>query len=224
MKHLLTVSDVMTTDVITVTEDTPYKTVVETLADRHVSAVPVRTAFGGVAGIVSETDLMRKEEFQRRHLYPWLRSRGRTKADAVTAGQLMTGPAVTVEGGCTLDEAARLMAARDIARLVVVDGDRLIGIVTRSDLLKAFLSPDGEVLARVRREVVERGLWDDPFAVNISVREGIVTLAGQVDHRSTVARAEQLVRDVDGVVGVRNGLTWAFDDTVHAPGTASRRG
>ena len=60
----------------------------------------------------------------------------------------MTGPAVTVEGGCTIDEAARLMAARDITRLVVVDEDQLVGIVTRSDLLKAFLSSDGEVLAR----------------------------------------------------------------------------
>jgi CBS domain-containing protein len=216
MRHLLTVADVMTTEVITVTEDTPYKAVVAILADHRVSAVPVRSAFGGVVGVVSETDLMRKEEFQRRRLYPWLRSRGRTKADAVTAGQLMTGPAVTVEGDCTLDHAARLMDARDISRLVVVDGDQLVGIVTRSDLLKAFLSPDGEVLDRVRREVVERALWDDASAVDISVLEGIVTLAGQVDHRSTAAQAERLVRDVDGVVGVRNGLTWAFDDIAPA--------
>ena len=68
MRHLLTVSDVMTADVITVAEDTPYKTLVALMAEHHISAVPVRSAFGGVAGVVSETDLMRKEEFQRRHL------------------------------------------------------------------------------------------------------------------------------------------------------------
>ncbi|MGW1344454.1 CBS domain-containing protein [Kribbella sp. NPDC002412] len=218
MKHYLTVADVMTTDVVTVAEDTPYKAVVATLADHHISAVPVRSAFGGLAGIVSETDLMRKEEFQRRRLYPWLRSRGRSKAEALTAEQLMSRPAVTVDSTCTLDRAARLMADRDITRLIVVAGDEPVGIVTRSDLLSAFLSPDQEVLARVRRAVVDRGLWDDPYAVEVSVTEGVVTLAGQVDNRSTVALIERSVRDVDGVVGVHNGLTWTFDDTAPAPG------
>ncbi|MFI7063648.1 CBS domain-containing protein [Kribbella sp. NPDC050124] len=219
MKHLLTVGDVMTTEVVMVAEDTSYKAVVATLAHHRISAVPVRSAFGGVAGIVSETDLMHKEEFQRRRLYPWLRSRGRSKAEALTAAQLMTRPAVTVDSSCTLDRAARLMADRDITRLIVVDGDEPVGIVTRSDLLSAFLSPDHEVLARVRRAVVDRGLWDDPFAVEVTVLEGVVTLAGQVENRSMVALAERYARDVDGVVSVSNNLTWAFDDTAAAPGT-----
>lgn len=217
MRHLLTVADVMTTDVITVAEDMSFKAVAGTLAEHRISAVPVRGLYGGVAGVVSETDLLRKEEFQRTGQH-WFRRRARSKANAQTAGMLMTSPAVTVESGCTLDEAARLMAARGITRLVVMDGEELAGIVTRSDLLSAFLAPDDEILARVRRDVVDRNLWDDPFAVEVSVHDGVVQLAGQVSKRSTAAFAESLIAGVDGVVGVRSELTWAFDDTAPATG------
>jgi len=219
MRHVLTVADVMTTDVVTVAEDTPFKAVAANLAENHISAVPVRSAYGGVAGVVSETDLLRKEEFQRsgRH---WFHRKAQAKGDALTAGVLMTSPAITVEGGCTLDEAARLMVGRRITRLVVMDGDELTGIVTRSDLLRAFLAQDQEILARGRRDIVDRRLWDDTFAVRVSVLEGVVTLAGQVDKRSTVAFANELIDGVDGVVGVRNELTWSFDDTAPAAGTA----
>ena len=157
MRHLLTVADVMTTDVVSVAEDTPFKAVAAILAEHHISAVPVRNVYGGVAGVVSETDLLRKEEYQRSGKR-WFHRKARIKADALTAGALMTRPAITVEGGCTLDEAARLMAAHRITR---------------------------------------------PFA-----------------KRSTVAFAETLIAGVDGVVGVRNELTWAFDDTAPAAGTA----
>jgi CBS domain-containing protein len=218
MSHLLTVADVMTKDVVTVAEDTPFKAVAAVLAEHHISAVPVRGVDRGVAGVVSETDLLRKEEFRRTTQRPWRRRKARAKADALTARQLMTSPAVSVEGGCTLDEAARLMAARGITRLVVVDGDQITGIVTRSDLLRAFLAPDEEILARVRRDVVNRQLWDDPFAVQVSVSDGVVLLTGQVDKRSTVTFAEELIAGVDGVIGVRNELTWRFDDTSHATG------
>lgn len=220
MRHFLTVSDVMTKDVVTVAEDTPFKAVAEVLAEHHISAVPVRGASGGVAGVVSETDLLHKEEFQRspRRAFHFSRRNAHAKAEALTAGQLMTSPAVTVEGGCTLDEAARLMAARGLTRLVVTDGDDLIGIVARSDLLRAFLTTDEELLARVRRDVIDRHLWDDPQAVEVSVRDGVVTLVGQVENRSTVAFAEHLVAGVDGVVGVHNDLTWRLDDTTRPTG------
>ena len=215
MRHYLTVSDVMTKDVVTVTEDTPFKAVAALLAEHHISAVPVRGPYGGVAGVVSETDLLHKQEQPQAG---WWHRKDRAKAAALTAGSLMTAPAVTIEGGCTLDEAARLMAARDITRLVVMDGDELTGIVTRSDLLSAYTASDQEILARVRRDVVDRHLWEDPQAVVVSVLEGVVTMTGQVERRSTVAFAEHLVAGVDGVVAVRNKLTWVTDDTSRAPG------
>ena len=225
MKHRLTVADVMTTDVITVPDDAGFKTVAEVLAEHHISALPVADRSGTVVGVVSETDLLRKEQFQRARRLPWLlrwwQFRSRSKAAAVTARTLMTRPAVTVTDGSTLDEAARRMAARDITRLVVTDadGDVMVGIVTRSDLLRAFVAPDHEILARVRRDLVEHALGEDPFGVEVMVADGVVTLTGELDHRSMAATAERLTREVDGVVDVRNELTWAFDDTVPAPGT-----
>ncbi len=226
MRHLLTVSDVMTTEVITVTEDTPYKTLVALMAEHHISALPVLNQYGGVGGVVSETDLLRKEEFQRSPSLPWAlrwwHRRARAKAAGLRAGDVMTGPAVTIEQASTIPEAARLMAARGITRLIVTDGEVLTGIVTRSDLLTAFLVPDERILQRVRRDVVEHALWEDPFAVEVTVKDGVVTLAGQLDHRSMTGVAEKLTREVDGVVGVVNQLTWAFDDTEPVPGTGAR--
>lgn len=220
MRHLLTVADVMTADVITVPADTPFKQVAAILAGHRVSAVPVTNEAGGLAGIVSETDLLRKEEYARAPrsgpVRRWFHRRARAKAGAVTAAGLMTSPVLTVEGSCSLSEAARLMAARDVTRLVVMDGEWMAGIVTRSDLLRAFLAPDATVLARVRRDVVAHALWDDPFGVEITVKNGVVTLNGELEHRSMVAPVEQLVREVDGVVDVANRLTYAFDDTVPA--------
>lgn len=223
MRHQLTVADVMTRDVVTVPADASFKAVATALTKHHISAVPVTSLDGTVVGVVSETDLLHKEQFRAARPLPWYlrwwHYRARGKAAALTAGQVMTRPAVTIEGGATLDEAARLMLTRDITRLVVTDGDVLTGIVSRSDLLQAFVAPDNEILARVRHDVIEHGLWDDPFAVEVTVTDGVVTLSGEIDHRSLVAVAEHLTRQVDGVVDVRNELTWAFDDTVPTPGT-----
>ncbi|TCC16067.1 CBS domain-containing protein [Kribbella sindirgiensis] len=221
MRHPLKVSDVMTRDVITVTEDTPYKEVVALLAAHHITAVPVINAYGGVGGVVSETDLIRKEEFQGARRLPWaLRWRqhqARSRAAGLRVGELMSRPAVTIDQTATIPEAARLMAARGITRLVVTDGEVLTGIVTRSDLLKAFLEPDDRLLQRVRREVVVHALWDDPFGIELAVQDGVVTLSGEVDRHSTAELAEKLTAEVDGVVGVDNRLTWMYDDTMSAP-------
>ena len=224
MRHRLTVADVMTTDVITVPEDAGFKAVAELLAEHHISAVPVIGQSGTVVGVVSETDLLRKEEYQREQAVPsvlrWWQRRRRAKAAAVTARDLMTRPAVTVVRATTIDEAARLMAARDITRLVVTDADGyfLDGIVTRSDLLSAYVATDGEILRRVRMDVIQQALWDDPFSVEVTVTDGVVTLAGELDNRSLVPIAERLTREVDGVVDVHNQLTWAYDDTFAAKG------
>ena len=220
MRHPLKVSDVMTRDVITITEDTPYKEIVSLLAANHISAVPVVNQYGGIGGIVSETDLVRKEEFQRRRTpwaLRWWRHAARSKAAGLRAAEVMSHPAVTIEQTATIPEAAQLMAARGITRLVVTHDDVLAGIVTRSDLLKAFLEPDERLLHRVRREVVVHALWDDPFSIQASAKDGVVTLSGEVEQRSTADVAGKLTREVDGVVGVVNQLEWVYDDLASAP-------
>ncbi|GAA2806792.1 CBS domain-containing protein [Kribbella solani] len=222
MRHPLKVSDVMTREVITVTEDTPYKEVVSLLATHHISAVPVLNRYGGIGGVVSETDLLRKEEFRRRPspwLLRWWGSATRSKAAGARAGEVMSHPAVTIAETATIPDAARLLAARGITRLVVTtaDGEVLAGIVTRSDLLKAFLEPDDRILQRIRRDVVVHALWDDPFGIEITVHDGVVTLSGEVDQRSTAAVAAKLTREIDGVVDVDNQLTWVYDDLAATP-------
>jgi len=221
MRHPLKVADVMTRDVITVTGDTPYKEIVSVLAENHISAVPVLNPYGGVGGVVSETDLLRKEEFQGSPRLPWAlrwwRSRARSRAVAVRAAELMSHPAVTIEQTATIPEAARLMAAHGITRLVVTDGEVLTGIVTRSDLLKAFLESDQHLLQRVRQEVLVHALWDDPFGIELAVEDGVVTLSGAVDRHSTAELAEKLTIEVAGVVGVVNRLQWMYDDTSSVP-------
>jgi CBS-domain-containing membrane protein len=98
MRHYLTVADVMTPEVVTVTEDTPFKTVAKLLAEHHLSAVPVMNVYGGVAGVVSETDLPRKEEFQRVGRHPfmgWWRHRAKAKATPSPPAPGRNAPAPT---------------------------------------------------------------------------------------------------------------------------------
>lgn len=220
------VADVMTTDVVTVRETTPYKEIARLLADRRVSAVPVVDDDSRVVGVVSETDLLRKEE----HLAPWhsrrLANRGshveRKKAAATVAAELMTEPPVHIGLGASLPAAARAMTDHDITRLIVLNADgRLAGIVTRSDLLRVFLTPDQQLRDRVTRRLIHDALWDDPFAVHAEVHDGVVTLTGELERRSLVSIAIQFARTVDGVVSVRSELTYLADDTdleLHYPG------
>nr|WP_107469577.1 CBS domain-containing protein [Streptomyces mangrovisoli] len=201
------VSDVMTPAVATVGRDAPFKEIVRALQEHAVSALPVLDDAGRVAGIVSEADLLPKEEF--RDADPDRRTQLRrltdlAKAGSVTAGELMTSPALTVPPDATLARAARAMARARVKRLPVVDeSGGLVGIVSRGDLLKVFLRPDDDIAEQVRREVVAYLLPAPASAVRVEVREGVVHLSGRVRDTSLVTVATRLVRAVEGVVDVR---------------------
>ncbi|MFD4208340.1 CBS domain-containing protein [Micromonospora tulbaghiae] len=221
------VQDVMTRDVASVREGTAYREIVDVLTERHVTAAPVVDETRRVLGVVSEADLMYKVEFlgqprERRILPDRHRREARAKAGATLAADLMTAPAVTVTPDATIVEAARLMDARGVKRLPVVDDlGRLVGIVTRGDLLKVHLRPD----AGIRRDVVEEVLWRSlgvrDGVVDVTVDRGVVTLTGQVERRSTAQLAVRLARQVSGVVEVVDALGYATDD---APMAALRIG
>jgi len=120
---------------------------------------------------------------------------------------------VTIEGDRPLELAARLMLERGVHRLPVVDAaGTLVGIVTRGDLVRAFVRSDAEIAAEIRTEVVARRLWLDPSSVQIEVAEGEVTLTGRLESRADAEALEALARRVPGVVAVRANLTWADDD------------
>ncbi|MER7187937.1 CBS domain-containing protein [Streptomyces hyaluromycini] len=202
-----TVSDVMTRTVAAIGRDAPFKDVVTLMEERKVSALPVLEGEGRVIGVVSEADLLPKEEFrdsdpdrfvQRQRLDDL------AKAGALTAEELMSTPAVTVHPNATLAQAARIMARRKVKRLPVVDAEGMLeGVVSRSDLLKVFLRGDEELAAEVRHEVVDRLFPLSADHIQVEVTEGVVTLTGWVDDDGAAGVAQRLARAVEGVVDVR---------------------
>jgi CBS-domain-containing membrane protein len=217
MRHL-TVRDVMTEDVLVVRLSTPFKEVARVLADRGISALPVLDGDDRLAGVVSEADLLYKEEFGKQEArFRLLASpderAARSKATADVAGQLMTSPAVTIGPDAALVQAAKVMDQHRVKRLPVVDADgRLIGIVSRADLLKTFLRSDDEIREEVIRDVFMRVLWAEPEKFDVTVDDGVVTLSGELQLRSSTTIAVRLTRKVDGVVDVIDKLTYVIDD------------
>ena len=205
------VSDVMTHTVAAIGRGARFKEIVQMMAEWKVSALPVLQGEGRVVGVVSEADLLPKEEFRDRDpdRYTQLRRLSDlAKAGAVTAGELMTSPALTTHPNATLAQAARAMARAKVKRLPVVnDLGTLEGIVSRADLLKVFLRDDEEIAEEVRREVVSY-LFPTPVStVRVEVRDGVVKLAGHLRDTSLVPVAARLVRAVEGVVDVEFELT-----------------
>ncbi len=200
------VSDVMTHTVAAIGRKANFKEIVQLMEQWKVSALPVLEGEGRVIGVVSEADLLPKEEF--RDSDPDRNTQLRrlsdlAKAGAVTAEDLMTAPAVTVQANATLAQAARTMAHAKVKRLPVVDDMGLLeGVVSRGDLLKVFLRGDEDIAEEVRREVVSY-LFRAPSApVRVQVQDGVVTLTGRVRDTSLVPVAARLVRAVEGVVDV----------------------
>ncbi len=195
------VSDVMTHTAIAIGRDAPYKEIVALMDQWKVSALPVLEGEGRVVGVVSEADLLAKEEFRGVEPRPDEFAEA-AKAGAVRAGDLMSSPAVTVHADATLAEAARIMARRKVKRLPVVnDIGMLEGVVSRSDLLKVFLRKDDEIEAEIRRTVL-----GGPAALvelDVTVVEGVATLRGSLPDRSLVPLLARAVRAVEGVVDVR---------------------
>jgi CBS domain-containing protein len=227
MKHNK-VGSVMTTEVVRAEYGTPFKEVARRLGEYRISGLPVVDEDDKVIGVISETDLMARQADTPDPFEPKKRSRlaGLTpsarrhaaKSRARTAGQLMTEPPVTVHADDTIVEAARTMAQHRVERLPVLDeADRLVGIVTRRDLLTVFLRPDAEIRTEVIEDVLVRALWLPPRSIDVSVIEGVVTLAGHMERKSEKEIALSMTRQTDGVVAVVDKLTFRLDDAKVEP-------
>jgi CBS-domain-containing membrane protein len=217
------VSDVMTTSVVTVDRITPYKEIARLLAAHRVSGLPVVKMGRAVAGVVTEADLLNAQAAIARRLRSgagrtwWPRGR---QHPALTAGELMTSPAITVSLDATVPAASRLMNTHHVRMLPVVDAhDRIVGIVSRRDLLSVFLRPDGDIAQDIRK-LLDEILSTAPGDADVTVRDGVVTLTGTLDpstgpHADLIPLAIRLMWDVDGVVDVTDRLGAA-----PAPGAA----
>ncbi|MFF3886006.1 CBS domain-containing protein [Streptomyces sp. NPDC001914] len=223
------VGSVMTADVVRAEYGTPFKEVARLLTDHRISGLPVVDEDDKVVGVLSETDLMMHQAtvpdpYEPKHrarlaeLTPGAKRRT-AKSRARTAGGLMTTPPVTVHADDTIVQAARVMAQKHVERLPVLDEeDRLVGIVTRGDLLRVFLRTDQEIRNEVIEEVLVRTLWLSPRSIDVFVTEGVVTLAGQLERRSETEIAVSMTRRMDGVVDVVADLTYRLDDARLRPG------
>ena len=225
---MMTVGDVMTTSVVTVKDSAPLKDVAEVLIERGFSGMPVVDASGRVVGVVSEGDLLFKEA--GREGLPSHRlgrvfgdqkamEARRQKVEATTAGEAMTTPVITIRPSQTLAEAARLMSGQLVNRLVVMDGEKLVGIVTRADLVRAFVRTDQELADTIRDEVLLRILWLDPAGFQVRVAHGVASISGHAERRSTAEAIESAVAMVPGIVGVKADITWNVAETDVRPVT-----
>lgn len=207
-----TVIDVMSTHVVAVRKEASYKEMAARLHRHRVSAFPVIDRLGTVIGVVSEADLLIKEASlaARTGLLTGMRHHhDRNKEAAVTAGALMTSPAVTIGPDATVEQAAELMYARRVKRLPVVSpSGRLVGIVSRSDVLIVFRRPDKEIAREIHEELIVKRFLADPRGIQVTVTDGIVTLAG---HPETDAVGHRIVEEVwhlAGVVAVRDRFSY----------------
>ena len=219
------VGEVMTRDVVSVTPETPIKDVAAVLVERGISGLPVCDADGAVVGVLSEADLLVKQGGSPERsggLFAWLvettSAPDLAKLRAHTAGEAMTAPAVTVDAASPVSEAARTMVSLGVNRLPVVEDGRLVGIVTRADLVRLFTRTDEEIARDIRQDVVKR-LWIAPERIEVDVKQGEVVLRGEVDTEIEAGLLEKRIPLVAGVVGVRSELSWAVDRS----GNSSRR-
>ncbi|WP_405542432.1 CBS domain-containing protein [Streptomyces goshikiensis] len=197
-----TVSDVMTHTAVAIGREASYKEIVELMDQWKVSAVPVLEGEGRVVGVVSEADLLPKEQFRQDD--PQLPGQldEASKAGGVLAEELMSSPAVTVHPDATLAEAARIMARKHVKRLPVVNGVGMLeGVVSRSDLLKVFLRPDEEIAEEIRVAVLAE--LAPSVHLQALVKDGVVTLRGSLRDRALVPLMAHSIRAVEGVVDVR---------------------
>lgn len=193
MKHRK-IGNVMTDDVVRVGHGASSEEIGALLERHRIGGLPVVDEDDKVVGVITGTDLMADE--------------------AASARQLMSRPAVTVRPQDTIVDAARRMDRHGVERLPVVDEeDRLIGIVTRRDLLRVFLRPDDEIRAEVIDEVLVRSLWLRPQSVAVTVTDGVVRLEGELDRHSEIPIAVRMAGQVDGVVAVVDRLTYRVDDS-----------
>jgi CBS domain-containing protein len=223
------VNEIMQQDVVTVGPDATLKEAAQLLVRHRISGLPVCAADGRVVGVVTEADILLKEEAFPLELSGLL---GRllddaygevSRAEARTVGDAMTSPPVTITPKQDVTEAARLMIRYHVNRLPVLDGDRLVGIVSRADLVRAFQRDDASIEREIADDVLLSALWIAPGAVDVEVEDGCVRLTGCVETKTIAEIVGAYVRRVPGVVSVQSELEWATDDLTRRRRTLAGR-
>jgi CBS domain-containing protein len=200
------VRDLMSKPPLTVSPDMSLRDLAAFLTEHEISGVPV-IENGRVVGVVSASDIVERErgpDLESGGRFPRLRRRARPAAAwASTVGQAMKSPAITIDVWMSVYEAAWLMSAYDVNRLPVLDREELVGVVTRSDLVRHFARSDREIERDVREKIA---LLNEP-RVSVAVEHGRVRLEGELEWASDLACLAHLVAGVPGVTDVDSTVT-----------------
>ena len=206
------VKDVMSTHVVAVRQNATFKEMATRLRQQRVSAFPVLDDANKVIGIVSEADLLTKEALADETpgaFHSMTHHREQAKAAALTAADLMTKPAVTIGPNEPVARAARLMHSRRVKRLPVTDEDgKLIGIVSRSDVLSVYGRPDADIRHEITQDLILDTHRFDPDRFTVTVKDGIVTIEGAPETTTVGRDIIEAARHVEGVVAVRDRLAY----------------
>lgn len=215
------VRDVMTSEVRTVDPDATLKEVALLIAEHGVSGLPVVSADGALLGIVSKTDILLKESAatsERGGLLGLLRGGNdpelALKVDARTARDAMTSPVISIDPDRAVAVAAGMMLDARVNRLPVVSDGVFVGIVSRSDLVRAFTRSDDAIAHEIGDEVVQGIFWLPPASIGVAVKDGVVTLSGEIETRTDAEMLPKFVRKVAGVVAVESTLSWRVDGPI----------
>jgi len=199
------VRDLMTTDVVAVAPSTSIRDAARMMFRYRVSGLPVVDPDGHVLGIITEGDFLAME---------LKRADGGDTAEFVS--EAMSHSVLSISPDLEVMEAARFMHEHDVKRLVVVEDSTMTGIISRFDIVAGFTRPDDLIEDEIREDLIRRVLFVDPQTVDVTVRNGVVTLFGKIGTRTEVRLMEELTRRLDGVVDVENQLEWRIDDTASA--------
>ena len=208
-----TVKDVMTTQVVAVRSGATFKEMAAALRQYRVSAFPVIDEQEKVIGIVSEADLLAKEALTDPGVLTGvLHHEDVSKAEGLTAGDLMTPRAVTVRPEDSVEHAAQLMYFLKVKRMPVVDADGgLVGLVSRADVLAVYDRPDDDIREEITGNVIVRGFGEDPCQFAVTVQAGVVTVQGSPETAALGHDIVRKIRHVPGVVAVHDQL--GYPDT-----------
>ncbi len=212
------VEDLMTTEVITIGRGASLKEAARRMIAAGVSGLIVTDDEGTVEGVITEADYVKNESgrraAKRAGLLRWFSHEDEVPSIERLVENVMTADVVTISPGADHAEAARIMRKSGVKRLPVIDDeDQLVGIVSRSDIMRAFARPDADIIREINEDVMHRVLWIDPKRVQLTSEDGNVVMSGQLETRSDVTLLEDMARRVDGVVSVKSNLTWEVDNT-----------
>ncbi|MGB7859274.1 MAG: CBS domain-containing protein [Acidimicrobiia bacterium] len=210
------IRELMTKDILTVGPETSLKEAARRMLEASVSGLPV-TDGGRLVGIITEADFVRSEAGRsakkRAGLLRFLAKDEGIPSHELLVGDVMTRDVHTIGPDADHVEAARTMSIDGVKRLPVLEEGDLVGLVSRTDILRAFVRPDNDIVDEITSEVMRKVMWVDPKRVSIVCEDGNLRLSGQMETRADAELLIELTKRIDGVASVEDRLTWEIDNT-----------